>query len=581
MFVRVKKSGHHQYLQIVSNKRVDGKVRQSVIGTLGRLDRLQETGELDGLLASCARFAEQSAVLSAQRQGTLSPAKTDRIGPALVFDRLWHQLGLPRIFGQLLADRKFEFDVQRAIFLTVLHRLFDPGSDRAAERWRHHYVIDGVESLQLHHLYRAMAWLGEELPDEQQGGRTPFAPRCNKDLVEEALFEERRDLFSEIDLVFFDTTSIYFEGQGGETIGQHGNSKDHRPDLKQMVVGLVIDGEGRPLCCELWPGNTTDVKTLIPIVDRLRERFDIRSLCIVADRGMISKETIESLQAADDDIRFLLGARMRAVKEVREKVLGRGGRYQIVRGPRQRKKDPAPLKVKEVWVKDRRYIVCHNEEEARKEKEAREAIVASLTEQLRKGPVSLVGNKGYRKFLTARKGGALRIDEQKIKEDAGYDGKWVLQTDTDLSPAECALKYKELLLVEQLFRSIKSILETRPIYHQCDQTIRGHVFCSFMALVLIKELWSRLEQRGWCIEWEHLRRDLDALEEITVTTHEKTFVIRSETQGVAGKAIQAAGIALGSIVRFVDSAAPPPGRPPTLGGKANCSANATVPIPKS
>jgi len=283
MFVRRKKSGAYEYLQIVHNERIDGRVKQRVIATLGRLDVLQKTGQLDALLASCARFAEHTAVLTAHRQGRIAAAEKIRIGPVLVFERLWQQLGLPKIFQRLLAERKFEFDVERAVFLTVLHRLFASGSDRAAEVWREKYAIQGVEPLQLHHLYRAMAWLGEPLSQDQQAGVTPFAPRTTKDLVEEALFQRTRDLFSGLDLVFFDTTSIYFEGEGGETIGQYGHSKDHRPDRKQMVVGVILDGEGRPVCCKLWPGNTTDVTTLVPIVDRLKQRFHIRSVCIVAD----------------------------------------------------------------------------------------------------------------------------------------------------------------------------------------------------------------------------------------------------------------------------------------------------------
>ena len=135
-----------------------------------------------------------------------------------------------------------------------------------------------------------------QLPDGQQKDKTPFAPRCVKDRIEEALFAHRRDLFTDLQLVFFDTTSIYFEGNGGEDIGQRGFSKDHRPDLYQMVVGAVLDGQGRPICCELWPGNTTDVTTLIPVVDRLRSRFGVRRVGIVADRGMISQETIAALE---------------------------------------------------------------------------------------------------------------------------------------------------------------------------------------------------------------------------------------------------------------------------------------------
>jgi len=551
MFVRIKKSGTYQYLQIVHNERVNGRVKQHVIATLGRLDVLRKTGQLDALIASCARFAEHTAVLTAHRQGRISPAEKVRIGPVLVFERLWQQLGLPKLLTRLLQERKFEFDVERAVFLTVLHRLFAPGSDRAAEVWRRKYAIRGVEKLSLHHLYRAMAWLGEPLSEDQQAGATPFAPRTVKDLIEEALFQQTRDLFSGLDLVFFDTTSIYFEGEGGETIGQYGHSKDHRPDCKQMVVGVILDGQGRPVCCELWPGNTTDVTTLIPIVDRLKRRFHIQSICVVSDRGMISRDTIKRLQAADRNVRYILGARLRSVKEIYAEVLSRGGRYREVHGAKKNSKDPAPLKVKEVRVEDRRYIVCHNEDQAKKDRIDREAIVAALRDQLRRGAKSLVGNKGYRKFLKTRSGG-FEVDEAKIESEARFDGKWVLQTDTDLTATECALKYKELWMVEQLFRSMKSIIETRPIYHKCDETIRGHVFCSFLALVLLKELQGRLAARGWQVEWQRLRDDLDALEEITIRTRGRTFVIRSETQGDAGKAIQAAGVALGSIVRLED-----------------------------
>jgi transposase len=166
-----------------------------------------------------------------------------------------------------------------------------------------------------------------------------------------------------------------------------------------------------------------------------------------------------------------------------------------------------------------------------------------------------VGNKGYRRFLKTRSRGGFEIDEAKIASEARFDGKWVLQTDTDLAPAECALKYKQLWMVEHLFRSMKSILETRPIYHKCDETIRGHVFCSFLALLLLQELQTRLAARGWQVEWQRVRDDLDALEEITVQTRGRTFVIRTDLQGEAGKAIQAAGVALGSVVRLE---VPPP-----------------------
>jgi transposase len=549
MFFRTKKSGTRSYLQVVENRWEDGRPRQRVIATLGRLDQLQESGQLDALLVSGARLARSVLLLSAHAKGQLPSITTRRIGPALIFERLWQQTGCRHVIEQLLEGRRFEFDVERAIFLTVLHRLFASGSDRAADKWRQDYQIEGCDDLQLHHLYRAMAWLGEELPKDQQEGKTPFAPRCIKDRIEEGVFTHRRDLFSGLQLVFFDTTSIYFEGAGGQDIGRRGFSKDHRPDLYQMVVGAVLDGQGRPICCELWPGNTTDVKTLIPIVDRLRSRFGIGRVCVVADRGMISQETLAALEQPERGWQYILGARMRSQNEVRDEVLSRAGRYRVVHPGRVESDDPSPLKVKEVWVADRRYVVCLNEDEARKDAADREAIVAALRGQLRSGDKALVGNKGYRRYLSGGDSPGFGIDEAKLAEDARYDGKWVLRTNTELDAAEVALQYKRLWTVEHWFRSCKSLLQTRPIYHRCDQTIRGHVFCSFLALVLRQELQARLEGRGHELEWADVIQDLDRLQMVEVEQDGKRFLLRSEAQGTCGKVFQAVGVALPPTVQ--------------------------------
>jgi transposase len=444
-----------------------------------------------------------------------------------------------------MIDRRFEFDVERAIFLTVLHRLMVSGSDRFCERWRRDYNINGTEQLDLHHLYRAMTFLGEVI-DEQKAA-TPFAPRCNKDLIEESIFFDQRDLFSGLDLVFFDTTSIYFEGSGG-TIGKRGFSKDHRPDLNQMVVGAIIDDKGKPVCCEIWPGNTTDVKTLIPVTDRARKRFGINNFCVVADRGMISADTIEELEGRH--IPYILGTRMRRVNEIKFDILSRGGRYSEVYPEGLTSKDPAPLKVKEVVHNDKRYIVCMNTRQAWKDAADREAIITSLKEQLKKGPKSLVGNKGYRKYLRLDKDSA-RIDTGKVKYESRFDGKWVLTTNTDMPTEKIALKYKELWQVERVFRDVKTMLHTRPVYHQKDENIRGHVFCSFLALVLRKELDRRLNSAGHVFEWSDIKQDLKALQQVTVEENGKRLAIRSECKGVCGKVFQSVGVALPSTIKEV------------------------------
>jgi transposase len=545
MFARVKKSGQHAYLQIVQNRREGTKTIQRVVATIGRMDQIQAKGEIENLVRSLSRFSEKVLLVLSGKSNVRADAK--KIGPALICERLWKELGIGKIIRRLLAERKFGFDVERAIFLTVLHRLFVSGSDRSCDRWHRDYVIDGVDTLSLHHLYRAMAFLGEELADEKDC--TPFAPRCTKDVIEEDLFLARRDLFSGLDCVFFDTTSIYFEGEGGETIGELGHSKDHRPDRNQMVVGVILDDHGQPVCSEMWPGNTTDVKTLVPVIKRLRSRFAIGRICIVSDRGMISAETMTYLE--EQKIPYILGARMRRSNEVKETVLSRAGRYREVHPEGTSAKDPSPLKVKEVvLLGGRRYVVCLNEKQARKDAADRQAILDSLQEKLKSNPKSLVGNKGYRKYLKMEKD-TVSVNQDKIEEEARYDGKWVLKTNTTLTAEQVALKYKELWQVEQVFREMKSILDTRPIYHKLDETIRGHVFCSFLALVIRKELDSRLEKAGHCFEWADIKQDLKALQEITIEDQGKTLAIRSECLGTCGKVFQAVGVAIPPTIREV------------------------------
>jgi len=546
MFARTKKSGKYEYLQIVENHREGPKVNQRVIATLGRLDQMHSKGEVQTLLRSLARFSEQALMILSGRSDI--SAESTKIGPALLFERLWQELGIPKVLRGLLSERFFFFDVERALFLTVLHRLMESGSDRLCDRWRRDYSVKGTAEIELHHLYRAMAFLGEEIDDHRSA--TPFAPRCTKDIVEERLFQLNRHLFSGLNLVFFDTTSIYFEGAGGATIGERGFNKDHRPDLNQMVVGVVLDENGRPLCCEMWPGNTTDVKTLVPVVERIRDRFNVSKFCVVADRGMISKETLREFEKPESKVPYIIGTRMRNVLEVKRDVLSRAEKYEEVVPEGSRVKDPSPLKVQEVWVEDRRYIVCLNPKQARKDAAERESILASLEEQLKHGPKSLVGNRGYRRYLKFEKGSAT-IDRERVEQEARFDGKWVLRTNTRFSARNVALKYKELWQVEHTFRNMKSLLETRPVYHRLDETIRGHVFCSFLALMLKKELYRRLENSGHSFEWAEIKQDLKALTETVIEEDGKRLAVRSQCKGICGKVFQSVGVAIPPTIREI------------------------------
>src|SRR5512132_3333933 len=459
MFVREKSARGHRYLYLVESVREGGRVRQ-------------------------------------------------QIGRPLLFGRLWERLGIADVLADLLRGRGFDFAVERAVFVAVLHRLFVSGSDRACEKGMADYAIPGADGLQLHHFYRAMAWLGEETAAIADG---ELAPRCIKDVIEERLFERRRDLFSELSVVFMDTTTLSFAGEGGEALGAHGHSKDHRPDLKQMVLAVVLDGEGRPLCTEMLPGNAADVTVLLPVVDRLRQRFAVGRVCVVADRGMIAKATIRALE--ERRFEYILGARERSSAVIREAVLNEAAPFTPLLIERAR--GETQLFVKEVKVDGVRYVVCRNEAEAEKDRSDRQAIVEGLEKQLRKGDKALIGNSAYRRYLRRVRdadgpgGPAFEIDAGKLAEEARYDGIFVLRTNARVTPLQAVLRYRDLLQVEDLFRRAKAILRTRPIYHSSDAAIRGHVFCSFLALMLQKQLADRCRAAGLTVEWADLRRDLD------------------------------------------------------------------------
>jgi hypothetical protein len=573
MFFRVKKSGERGYLQIVENRRVDGVVRQSVIANLGRADAFAASGALAALLASGAKFTDQVLLLQAldQDDGTLAAAAR-RIGGPLLFGRIWQQLGIADVLNGLLAERGFGFDVECAVFVATLHRLFVSGSDRDCACWKDDYDIPGAEGLALHHFYRAMAWLGETVEEAREDA---LAPRCIKDLVEEQLFERRRDLFTDLSLVFMDTSSLSFEGAGGESLGAHGFSKDFRPDLRQMILALVMDGAGRPVCTEMWPGNTADVTVLLPVVDRLRQRFGIGRVCVVADRGMISADTVAGLEERGLD--YILGAREHTDKLVRRIVLDDATPFVPLLLERQ--KGETQLFIKEVKRAGERYIVCRNEAEAENDRVAREAIVAALDAQLKRGDKALIGNAGYRRYLrktTESKGKPVfEIDAGKLAEAARFDGIFVLRTNAKITPLQAVLRYRDLVRVEDLFRRAKAVMRTRPIFHSSDAAIRGHVFCSFLALVMQKHLDDLAQAAGLSLEWKTLLRDLDRLQQVRIRHRAADWLVRTNATAVLAALFRHARIALPPRAKPITPPAKPPPKPaPKRRGRPRRSATA-------
>jgi Transposase DDE domain len=515
VFFRVKRSVHssgaYEYLQLVESRRDGGQVRQRVLANLGRLDQLVADGVIDGLLRSLVKFSTQLRVVEKVRTEGVEAHTTRSWGPALVFGRLWEQQGVPDLIGRLARDRRFEFDLERVTFALALQRLCEPGSDLQGSQWLPTVECPGFGDIALQHLYRTVGFLADV--------REP---------LEQELFLRDRDLFSQaLDLVFIDTTSTYIYRDEQTALRRRGYSRDRMPDQPQVVICLAVDRHGWPIAWDVLPGNTADTRGFVAMIKKLRERFQIGRITVVADRGMISKDTIKLLEGhATAPFDFILGCKMRQQKEVTDN-----------------------LEVKQVVVGDRRYVVCRNPIEARKDAAAREAILSKLEATLAQSPKSVLGNVGFKRFAHVARGG-ITIDRDAVARDARLDGKFVLRTNTELDTDQVALAYKSLWRVERAFRETKSTLEVRPVFHHRDDTTIGHIVGCFLALRLEVDLQRRLDERDLQrppeehkdIAWPDLMRDLREVRAVEVTVDDQRYRLRTELRGHAAEAFAAAGV---------------------------------------
>jgi Transposase DDE domain len=522
MFVRLKSvqsnGRRYQYLQIVENRREGVRVRQHIVGNLGRLDELLETGDLDRVIRQLVEHCPSVKLVRAQAAGALAVESDKLWGPVLIVERIWEELGLKELLRSFAARKKkrFDFDWERMIFAQVLQRLLEPGSDLRGSKWIETVHEPAFAGLQLAHFYRSLGWLWEK-----------------KQEIELALYRRELDLFNaELELVFFDTTSTYFEGSSLAGWAKLGKSKDHRPDHLQLVIGVVMRRDGFPIGCEIWPGNTADVTTLKPIIAALRERFTIGKVVVVCDRGMVSAANLEALEAAG--YQYIVGMKMRNLGEVRDEVLGRAGRYHEV---------DEKLQVKEVHIDERRYVICYNPDEAHKDRHDREAIVAKLRDKLASGGVKrLINNRGYRRYLKLE-GTRARVDEGALKSEARYDGKYVLRTTTELPAEEVARAYKDLTWIERLWRELKDVVELRPIFHwRKKQNVKGHIFSCFLALHVAAFLRHKLARANLKLPWDEVIRDLAQLRAVLVQLDGERYLMRSPLKGCAGQVFAALGV---------------------------------------
>jgi transposase len=507
------------YVQLAHNRRVNGSTRAEVLVNLGREDELDLDG-LRRLAASITRFTDGdgAAVLPGASSG-FELVGSRSLGGSWLLDGLWKQLGVDRALRGVLGARRFSTDVERVLFALVANRALDPGSKLAAAEWASQDAhIPGLEAMDDDQAYRAMDLLVEA--DAQAK-------------VQEAVFFATADLLNlEVDLLFFDTTSTYFEREAPDPAGEdgtpafraYGHSKDHRPDLPQVVIGLAVTREGIPVRVWVWPGNTNDMSVIEQVKDDLRG-WRLGRVITVVDRGFSSDENLRYLTRAGGH--WIAGERMRDGSPDAQAALSRQGRYQTVR---------ENLRIKEVRVGDgdaaQRFIVCHNPAEAERDKTQRDDTIARLQAELdriqaarakaknpktdaahRRAECALRDHPTLGRYLRQTKTGRLLIDRAKITAEERLDGKYLLSTsDPDLSAEDVALGYKNLLEAERGFRDLKTTLELRPVFHRLEHRIRAHVLICWLALLLI-----RICERQTGHTWRRIALELGRLHLVTLT----------------------------------------------------------------
>jgi hypothetical protein len=521
MFPRIKsyknKDGTlRHYLFLVDNKRIGAHVRQVTRANFGRVEDLDKV--IPDVVEKLSKFTRKLKVLNLAKDIKADWVK--EYGAVIVFKRIWDRLGLGRYFERYLEERRITFDAVEIIFTMVLNRLLEPRSELGARKWVE--SLYGIKDIgDLHQWYRALDFLIE-----------------HKDELEVDLYEADRDLFNQetpkgYPMVLMDTTSVVYFGDGekAEDILDYGYSKEKRFDLKQVIVGVLMTRDGIPIGHEVYPGNTNDINAFREMIHSVGGRFKIRRVIIVCDRGMVSEKNIRQLEI--EGYEYIVGLRMRQLpRDDAEVLLSKRKMRPVARG----------LRAKEENFEGKRLVVCFNQEQAEKEKRKREEIIARLIEKLKaQGLKSLLVHREYSKYLKI-KAEKPELDEEKVKAEELFDGKFVLQTNTKLDWREIVLSYKDLWQVEAAFRTLKSELEVGPIYHYTERRIRAHIFVCFLALLSKVVFEKELLKLNENLKFSGVLQDIRMVKAVQITLKGKPIILRTELEGDAHFAFKAAGL---------------------------------------
>lgn len=528
-----------RYLHLAHNEwdPAAGRSVPKILHSFGREDHLDRTA-VTRLVASLSKLLDPADVLTATAGSELTFVESRPYGGVYVLDALWRRLRLDTIVGKLLQGprgRPRDPAAERVLFALVANRALAPSSKLAAADWVTHDVhIPGLPATDDDACYRAMDWLHQVT-----------------DTLEKEVFWSVASLLDlEVDLLFFDTTSTYFQtGEPDDPVARdehghrdpdpkavpvddtrdvgfrtHGKSKDHRPDLPQVVIGMAVTRTGIPVRVWCWPGNTGDSKLIRQVKADMRD-WTLTRIVWVADRGFASETNRRYLRSGDHH--YIIGEKLRSGSAEATAALSRQGRYQQVTDN---------LRVKEVRISDHeRFVICHNPDGAERDAAVRTRLLAQLDELIAdtdtltatkraelRGVIST--KPGLNRYLRLTPGGLLRIDATKVKAETNLDGKYLLRcSDPHLSAEDIAVGYKQLLEVERGWRDMKQVIDLRPVYHRLEERIRAHVTLCWLALLLV-----RITETSTGSTWPTIRAELQRLHVGTFTGPAGTFRRRTE-----------------------------------------------------
>lgn len=519
MFLREIKVHNATYLFIMENYRKNGKMKQKYIASLGRLDDEKRRKQLEQIAVKLLKYYRKNKMLF---DISTAEEKERKIwGPVTVYRKIWNMLGCDEMFKKIIALRKIEFDFFSVLFLMLLDRLIDPKSKLKSYEEQDRYY--GIKRNELQHLYRALDLLSD-----------------NKEKIEKELFCKNVNIFNmKVDIVLYDVTTLYFESIKADSLKDFGFSKDCKINNVQILLGLLVDLEGRPVGFDIFPGNTFEGDTLETAIEKVKQKFNIRRLIFIADQGMLSNKNIKIIKDCKDcTYEYIVGSRIKnKAKKVKEDILDID-KYTVIEGGNEE-----VFKYREINLNGERVICTWSSKRAHKDMKDRERLLIRAKEILEKGKAQAISKRGASRYIQVEMKGEPALDKKRISNDERWDGFYGIQTNCkDISPQTLLGYYHDLWKIEEAFRIFKSHLEIRPIYHWTARRIKGHLVLCFIAFLLERTLEIELKKRDAEYSSEGIRKALNDLQFSEVVIEGKHFYLRSKVEGLGNEILRALSI---------------------------------------